>query len=189
MNNPDPQNNPPQNLPPPDERETVTDAAASASPGSNEPPSRERVPPAIPDHELLRCIGRGSYGEVWLARNVMGAFRAVKIVYRETFDSDRPYEREYKGIQKLEPISRRHESQVDILHVGRNDKAGYFYYVMELADDGGGRKKEECRRKSRPPATNLFLHSSFILLHSSITPPRPSAANSSAAAASRATSA
>ncbi|MBI2947272.1 MAG: protein kinase, partial [Verrucomicrobia bacterium] len=24
---------------------------------------------------------------------------------------------------------------VDILHVGRNDQAGYFYYVMELADD------------------------------------------------------
>lgn len=21
----------------------------------------------IPDHELLRCIGRGSYGEIWLA--------------------------------------------------------------------------------------------------------------------------
>ena len=28
--------------------------------------------PQIPDHELLRRIGRGSYGEVWLARNVMG---------------------------------------------------------------------------------------------------------------------
>src|SRR5687767_1773882 len=95
----------------------------------------ERVPPAIPDHELLRCIGRGSYGEVWLARNVMGAYRAVKIVYRDSFESDRPYEREFAGIKKFEPISRRHESQVDILHVGRNDQAGYFYYVMELADD------------------------------------------------------
>ncbi|MBI4661825.1 MAG: PD40 domain-containing protein, partial [Verrucomicrobia bacterium] len=37
-----------------------------------------------------------------------------------------------------EPISRTHESQVDILHIGRNDQAGYFYYVMELADDAGG---------------------------------------------------
>jgi serine/threonine protein kinase len=27
----------------------------------------------IPDHELLRRIGRGSYGEVWLARSVVGA--------------------------------------------------------------------------------------------------------------------
>src|SRR5205823_3967670 len=28
-----------------------------------------------------------------------------------------------------------HTSQVSILAVGRNEAAGYFYYVMELADD------------------------------------------------------
>src|SRR5579863_9706035 len=89
--------------------------------------------PVIPDHELVRCIGRGSYGEVWLARNVMGNYRAVKIVYRKTFENDRPFEREFNGIQKFEPISRSDNSQVNILHVGR--KEGYFYYVMELADD------------------------------------------------------
>ena len=93
------------------------------------------TPPAIPDHELLRVIGHGAYGEVWLARNIMGAYRAVKIVFRDTFESDRPYEREFSGIQSFEPISRSHESQVDILHVGRNETERYFYYVMELADD------------------------------------------------------
>ncbi len=91
--------------------------------------------PQIPDHELLRCIGRGSYGEVWLARNIMGVYRAVKIVYRATFDSDRPYCREFEGLRKFEPISRSHESQVNILHVGQNEAGGYFYHVMELADD------------------------------------------------------
>src|SRR6266576_2501521 len=30
--------------------------------------------PIIPDHELLRVIGRGAYGEIWLARTVTGAF-------------------------------------------------------------------------------------------------------------------
>ena len=91
--------------------------------------------PGVPDHELLRVIGRGSYGNVWLARNVFGRFRAVKVIYRQAFEHDRPYEREFEGIQKFEPISRLHESQVDILHVGRNDAEGCFYYVMELADD------------------------------------------------------
>ena len=33
----------------------------------------------IPDHELFRQIGSGSYGEVWLARSALGTFRAVKI--------------------------------------------------------------------------------------------------------------
>jgi hypothetical protein len=99
--------------------------------------------PQIPDHTLLRRIGGGSYGEVWLARNVMGTCRAVKIVYRQTFSSERPYEREFTGIKKFEPISRSHDGLVDVLHVGRNDQAGYFYYVMELADDAAGIQRSE----------------------------------------------
>src|SRR6266478_1436621 len=92
-------------------------------------------PPDIPDHHMVRCIGRGSYGEVWLAQNVLGIYRAVKVVFRDDFTDERPYERELEGIHKFEPISRSHEGFVDILQVGRNDPAGYFYYVMELADD------------------------------------------------------
>jgi eukaryotic-like serine/threonine-protein kinase len=106
-------------------------------------------PPTIPDHELIRRIGAGAYGEVWLARNTLGAYRAVKVIYRSDFDSDRPYDREFDGIRKAEPVSRTHESQVDILHVGRGN--GHFYYVMELADgvevgdrrtDDGGQRTE-----------------------------------------------
>jgi WD40 repeat protein len=89
----------------------------------------------IPDHQLLRCIGRGSYGAVWLARNMMGMYRAVKVVYRKSFQSDRPFERELSGIRKFEPISRSHEGFVDVLQVGINEEQGYFYYVMELGDD------------------------------------------------------
>ncbi|MBI1840104.1 MAG: protein kinase, partial [Verrucomicrobia bacterium] len=94
--------------------------------------------PRIPDHELLRKIGRGSYGEVWLARNIMGTFRAVKVVYRQQFDQDRPFDRELHGIETFEPISRSHEGFVDILQIGRNDEEGYFYSVMELADPKDG---------------------------------------------------
>src|SRR5437016_1793823 len=78
----------------------------------------------------------------WLARNIMGEYRAVKIVYRESFDSDRPYEREFHGIRQFEPISRSHPSQVNILHVGKGE--GCFFYVMELADDGSEYPNDEC---------------------------------------------
>jgi serine/threonine protein kinase len=91
--------------------------------------------PVISDHELVRCIGRGSCGEVWLARCVLGALRAVKIVHRSRFRDARPYEREFCGILRVEPLSRVYEGLVDILHVGRHEPEGYFYYVMELADD------------------------------------------------------
>src|SRR5262245_56123045 len=91
-------------------------------------------PPPIPDHELSRRIGGGAYGEVWLARSVLGQQRAVKIIFRSRFNDPRPFEREFEGIQRFEPISRSHSSQLAILHVGKNDSAGCFYYVMELAD-------------------------------------------------------
>ncbi len=83
--------------------------------------------PVIPDFELLRQIGRGSYGEVWLARSVTGIHRAIKIVYRDRFEEARPFEREFAGIKRFEPISRSQANLVDILHVGRKAEQGYFY--------------------------------------------------------------
>ena len=78
-------------------------------------------------------IGRGAYGEIWIARSLTGAWRAVKLVYRTTFESDRAFQREFQGMSSFEPISRAHDGFVDILHVGRT--RDYLYYIMELADD------------------------------------------------------
>ena len=102
-----------------------------------EPASRSSAssPPSIPGWNFLRAIGRGSYGEVWLAQGLDGNFRAVKVISRKTFDNDRPYQRELSGIRRFEPISRGHPSQVAIFSVGEDPAAGLFYYVMELADD------------------------------------------------------
>jgi serine/threonine protein kinase len=96
-------------------------------------------PPQIPDHELLCQIGHGAYGEVWLARNAVGALRAVKIVQRQSFQHANHFEREFKGLLKFEPLSRSHDGLVDVLQIGRRDDVGYFYYVMELADPAGPR--------------------------------------------------
>src|SRR5262245_12206258 len=105
------------------------------SPGSPAAKSEVLSLAVIPEHELLSPIASGAYGQVWLARNRLGVYRAVKIVHRASFDHDRPFEREFAGIKAFEPISRSHEGLVDLLQVGRDDDAGYFYYVMELADD------------------------------------------------------
>jgi WD40 repeat protein len=86
---------------------------------------------------MLRCIGRGSFGEVWLARNALGLYRAVKVVRRDQMKGQRDYEREFAGLLNFEPISRTHDGFVDILQVGRGEGDDWFYYVMELADDAG----------------------------------------------------
>lgn len=99
-------------------------------------PAPIRSNPSIPDHDVLRKIGGGAYGEVWMARGVTGALRAVKVVWREDFDDERTFEREFEGILKYEPISRDHPALVNILHVGRSPDCGsFYYYVMELGDD------------------------------------------------------
>jgi CHASE2 domain-containing sensor protein len=91
--------------------------------------------PEIADHTLIRCIGEGAYGQVWIARNAIGLYHAVKVVYRSRFAVGAPFERALRGIHKFMPISRSHEGFVHILHVGRNERAGFFFYIMEAGDD------------------------------------------------------
>jgi serine/threonine protein kinase/formylglycine-generating enzyme required for sulfatase activity len=113
--------------------------------------------PIIPDHELLRVIGRGAYGEIWLARTVTGAFRAVKVVYRSTFETERAFLREFEGMSAFEPISRAHAGFINILHVGRT--ADYLYYSMELADDHlAGRRIDTGSYEPRTLKTDLARH-------------------------------
>ena len=47
----------------------------------------------------------------------MGTYRAVKVVYRNHFSEDRPYEREFDGIRRFEPISRSHDGFVSFLEL------------------------------------------------------------------------
>ena len=149
--------------------------------------------PVVPGYELIRLIGTGAYGEVWLGRSEHGTYDAVKLVFEKTFRHQRPFEREFCGVQKFQPISRLHDGLTDVLQVGSDPTAGCFYYVMELADDvARGRKVEaqsynprtlaheidvrkrlpvsECRRIGLAIASALdFLHSQR-LVHRDIKP-------------------
>ena len=90
------------------------------------PPPRQSEIPVIPDHVLVEVIGSGAYGDVWLGRTVLGTARAIKVIRRSSFESAQPFDREFEGIRRYEPISRSSPSLMPILQVGRDDAAGFF---------------------------------------------------------------
>lgn len=92
----------------------------------------------VADHELVRCVGRGAYGEVWLARTVIGTYAAMKIIYRSKFEDDAPFNREFEGLKRFMPVSRDHPGFVQILHGGKT--GAFFYYVMQAGDDESTRQ-------------------------------------------------
>jgi serine/threonine protein kinase len=85
------------------------------------------TPPNLPDYELLKWIGAGTFGQVWLARNRHdGGLCAVKIVAKS-------HQSELDGVRLYRQCASDHPSLVAIKHVGEGD--GFYYYVMPLADD------------------------------------------------------
>ncbi len=93
------------------------------------------VQPDTPDYKLFNPpFGEGAYGKVWLARNAAGQWRALKAVYLANFDQNPdPYEREFNGIKKYQPVSDKHPNLLRVEFVSEK-REGYFYYVMELGD-------------------------------------------------------
>jgi len=92
--------------------------------------------PDAPDYELFDPpFGQGAYGKVWLARNAIGQWQALKAVYLAKFGPHHePYEREFNGIKKYKPVSNQHPGLLRVDFVSTKKAAGYFYYVMELGD-------------------------------------------------------
>lgn len=96
--------------------------------------------PEIPDFDLLREIGRGGFGRVWLAKNrATGQQRAVKVIPRSRTGTSDPAGREIVSITRLEMnLRRQHPNLLMIHHVGQT--ADHLFYVMDLADDAIGDK-------------------------------------------------
>ena len=92
--------------------------------------------PEAPDFELFQPpIGEGAFGKVWMVRNAIGQWQALKAIYQSKFgDNTKPLEAEFKGLQRYKPVSEKHPGLLRIELISKMKPEGYFYYVMELAD-------------------------------------------------------
>jgi serine/threonine protein kinase len=92
----------------------------------------------VSDHDLLRPIGEGAFGRVWLARNrTTGQLRAVKVIpLHRSGVADRAG-REITSVTRLEKhVRRQHPNLLHVHHVGKT--ADHLFYIMDLADDASG---------------------------------------------------
>jgi serine/threonine protein kinase len=95
----------------------------------------------LTEYELKGRIGRGGFGEVYLARSIEHDYlRALKVVSRKQFD-------ELSGIRQYMKLITRHAHLVPVEHVG-NAGERYFFYTMPLADNLSTGAKRKYRAKT-----------------------------------------
>lgn len=133
--------------------------------------------PVIPDIHLIKPIGCGAFGEVWLGEESLlpGVFRAVKIIRAKPSRPSTRIEalspgsdaasanravRELSGLQASQNRAAHHPHLVEVLRVGTlgdgNGAESSIYYVMEAADHVGG--PQPCRPSDyRPLSLDAML--------------------------------
>ncbi len=94
--------------------------------------------PQVPGFDIVRPIGEGGFGRVWLAINrTTNQPRAVKVISRARVGGRDPAGREIASLARLEAdLGCRHPNLVTIHHVG--ETAEHLFFVMDLADNLSG---------------------------------------------------
>src|SRR5437016_4896858 len=77
------------------------------------------------DYALLRRIGAGTYGDVWLARDVVGKLVAVKLIDRERLSLLSRTNREERALGLLRAKLPEHPNLIRVHHVGNDDARLY----------------------------------------------------------------
>lgn len=80
---------------------------------------------------LIRVIGAGGFGSVWLAADGIGLHVAIKLISKR-IDHLSAADREQKAAKLLRESATSQKNIVNMHHIGSTDE--YFFYTMDLAD-------------------------------------------------------
>lgn len=86
-------------------------------------------------YTLLSSIGKGAYGEVFLARTEVGRLCALKVILRSKCPDEDHFRREQRAVSFFTGNAANVDGLISILDWGFSPEDGIFYYAMPLADD------------------------------------------------------
>ena len=89
--------------------------------------------PQIPDLKIGEYCGSGAYGDVWIAEDLSGLKRAVKVLNKARLTSMGVLQKEQKALALFRQHAPAHPNLIEIYHVGETDSD--IYYIMELGDN------------------------------------------------------
>lgn len=91
---------------------------------------------SIPDYEPMIPCGEGAFGSVWVVRDRVGVYRALKMIDLRRLRQTKVDSYEINALQAYCRKVSRHPFLITIFHVGQVDDT--LYYTMELADHQSG---------------------------------------------------
>jgi serine/threonine protein kinase len=114
-------------------KEDSKSSEVSSNPQDNEPLQKSQKKLSIKDFEKLRSLGKGSYAEVVLAKNISTKERvAIKIIDKAFIEREEKVEEVHKERLLLSNLN--HPNIIRLHHTFQDKKR--LYFVLDLAEKG-----------------------------------------------------